>query len=65
MRTSCVAKFDELHFVLLPEAPYSLDLTPCDYFLFPNLKKFSSDDEIIIETNVYCAELDKSHYTEA
>ncbi|XP_076667941.1 histone-lysine N-methyltransferase SETMAR-like [Andrena cerasifolii] len=35
-----MAKINELKFELLPHAPYSPDLTPSDYFLFPNLKKW-------------------------
>ncbi|EFN70266.1 hypothetical protein EAG_11935, partial [Camponotus floridanus] len=38
--------------------PYSSNLVPCDFFLFPNMKKwldrkrFVSNEEIIAETNV-------------
>ena len=35
-----MVKINELKFILLPLAPYSLDLAPSDYFLFPNLKKW-------------------------
>src|SRR5436190_12976832 len=35
-----MAKINELNFELLPHAPYSPDLAPSDYFLFPNLKKW-------------------------
>ncbi|XP_048238123.1 histone-lysine N-methyltransferase SETMAR-like [Haliotis rufescens] len=40
-------------FKVLPHPPYSTDLAPSDYFLFPNLKKelrgrhFRSDDELM------------------
>jgi len=33
------AKLVELGYELLPHPPYSPDLAPCDFFLFPNLKK--------------------------
>jgi histone-lysine N-methyltransferase SETMAR len=35
-----MAKINALQFELLPHAPYSPDLAPSDYFLFPNLKKW-------------------------
>jgi histone-lysine N-methyltransferase SETMAR len=38
-----MAKIYELKFELLPHAPYSPDLAPSDYFLFPNLKTWLSD----------------------
>ena len=39
--TSAVAavKSDELGYELLPHSPNSPDLAPCDFFLFPNLKR--------------------------
>lgn len=33
------AKMHELGYELLPHPPYSPDLAPCDYYLFPNMKK--------------------------
>ena len=53
--TSAVAtaKSVELGYELLPHLPYSPDLAPCDFFLFPNLKKslagqkFESNGEVI------------------
>ena len=65
-----MAKFQELRYELLPHSPYSPDLTPSDYFLFPNLKKwlggkrFYSNDEIISQTNTYFEELEKSYLLE-
>ncbi|KAG5322721.1 MOS1T transposase, partial [Pseudoatta argentina] len=59
------AKLIELHYALLPHAPYSPDLASCDFFLFPNLKKwlggkkFTSNEEVIAETEAYFAEFDK------
>ena len=55
---------------LVPHPPYSPDLAPCDYFLFPNLKKwlggkrFSSNDEIIDQKNAYFKDLEKSYFLE-
>jgi len=62
-------KVDQLRYELLPHPPYSPDLAPSDYYLFPNLKRwlqgkrFHSNDEIISETEAYFAGLDKSHYS--
>lgn len=64
------AKLHDLRFEVVPHAPYSPDLAPSDYFLFPNLKKwlggrrFSSNDEVKAETTAYFAELDSSHYAD-
>ena len=35
-----MAKFNEFRYELLSHSAYSPDLVPCDYFLFPNLKKW-------------------------
>ncbi|GBP84033.1 Histone-lysine N-methyltransferase SETMAR [Eumeta japonica] len=35
-----MAKIHELRYELLPHPAYSPDLAPCDYYLFPNLKKW-------------------------
>ncbi|KAG5317846.1 SETMR methyltransferase, partial [Pseudoatta argentina] len=35
-----MVKFNEFRYELFPYPAYSLDLAPCDYFLFPNLKKW-------------------------
>lgn len=65
-----MAKLHELRYELLSHPPYSPDLAPCDYFLFPNLKKwlggkrFSSNEKIILETNAYFEGLPKSYFTE-
>ncbi|XP_012057892.1 PREDICTED: histone-lysine N-methyltransferase SETMAR-like [Atta cephalotes] len=34
-----MAKFNKFRYELLPYPPYSPDLAPCNYFLFPHLKK--------------------------
>ena len=44
-------------FEILPHPPYSPDMAPCDYFLFPNLKlhlkgqHYASDQEVITAAN--------------
>ena len=66
--TIAMAKFHELRYELLPHPPYSPDLAPSDFFLFPNLKKwlagkkFTSNEEAINETNAYFEEFPKSYY---
>jgi hypothetical protein len=35
-----IEKIEELGFILVPQPPYSLDLAPCDFFLFGNLKQY-------------------------
>ncbi|GFU02016.1 putative DD34D transposase [Nephila pilipes] len=63
-----MAKIHELGFELLPPPPYSPDLAPSDYFLFSDLKrmlagkKFSSNEEVIAETEAYFEAKDKSYY---
>ena len=62
------AKLVELRYELLPHPPYSSDLAPCDFFLFPNLKKwlgrkrFTSNEEVIDQTKAYFEEFDKSYF---
>jgi len=62
------AKLVELRYELLPHPPYSPDLAPCDFFLFPNLKKwlggkrFMSNEEVIDQTKAYFEEFDKSYF---
>ena len=57
----------ELKFELLPHAPYSLDLAPSDYFLFPNLKKwlggrrFINNEEVESAVNGYFEEFNGSY----
>ncbi|GFV09790.1 mariner Mos1 transposase [Trichonephila clavipes] len=63
-----IAKINELKFELLPDAPYSPDLAPSDYFLFSNMKKWlsgqrsSNDEEVISAVNGYFEEQDSSYY---
>ncbi|EGI64404.1 Histone-lysine N-methyltransferase SETMAR, partial [Acromyrmex echinatior] len=63
--SASMAKFNEL----LPHPAYSSDLVPCDYFLFPNLKKWFEGKrftirEQLIETEAYFEGLDKSYYSD-
>ncbi|KAG5326836.1 SETMR methyltransferase, partial [Acromyrmex heyeri] len=50
-----MVKFNEFRYELFPYPAYSLDLAPCDYFLFPNLKKwfggkrFTTREQLIAE----------------
>lgn len=63
-------KLIKLRYELLPHPPYSPDLAPCDFFLFPNLKKsmagkrYRSNEEVIAATEAYFEELPKTYYTE-
>ena len=69
--TSChksmttMAKLHELHFELLLHPPYSPPLAPSDYWLFADLKRmvrgkrFGSNEEVILETEVYFEAKDK------
>ena len=58
-------KNPEVHVKLLPHSG-SLDLAPCDYWLFADfkrvfqVKRFCSNDEGISETEVYFEAKDKS-----
>ena len=70
MQESIRVLFHELRYELLPHPPYSPDLAPTDYFLFPNLKKwlgrkrFYANDKIISQTNTYFEDLEKSYFLE-
>lgn len=63
-----MAKLYELGFSLMNHPPYSPDLSPCDFFLFPQLKnflagkKFSADNEVIAATEEYFGTLDKEFF---
>lgn len=55
---------------MLSHSPYSPNLAPCDFFLFPNMKtwiagkKFSSNEEVIVETEAYFVEVDQLYFLE-
>jgi len=61
---TCPAPMTKFRYELLPPA-YSPDLVPCDYSLFPNLKKwfgrkrFTTREQLIAETETYFEGLDK------
>lgn len=63
-----MAKLDQLRFQLVAHPPYSPDLAPSDYYLFPNLKRwlqgkrFRSNEEVISEVEAYFADMDVSYY---
>ena len=58
---ACVGSIMELKLEVLQHLPYSSDLAPSDFFLFPNLKKwlggrrFTSSEEVIAQTDAYFA----------
>ena len=63
-----MAKWQELKFELLLHLPYSVDLAPSDFFLFPNMKKwldgkrFEWYEDFITETKAFFEELPKSYF---
>ena len=64
------AKLVELRYELLPHPPYTLDLAPCDLFLFPNLKiwlggkRFTSNEAVFAVTEAYLAEFDQPYFVD-
>jgi len=62
-----MGKLRDLHYELLEHSPYSPDLAPSDFCLFPKLKifltgqRFSSNQEAIAAIG-YFADLTKNHY---
>jgi len=66
--SKAMAKLEQLRFELVAHPPYSPDLAPSDYYLFPNLKRwlqgkrFRSNEEVIAETEAYFEGLDVSYY---
>lgn len=63
-------KLHELGYELLPHPPYSPDLAPCDYYLFPNLKrwlqgkKFGSNEEAEAKIRAYFDEFQKTYFSD-
>jgi histone-lysine N-methyltransferase SETMAR len=63
-----MGKLRDLHYELLEHPPYSPDLAPSDFSLFPKLKlflagqHFSSNQEVIAAVEGYFADLTKNHY---
>jgi len=68
MSLKAMAKLDQLRFELIAHPPYSSDLAPSDYYLFPNLKqwlqgkRFTSNEEVIAKTEAYFEGLNVSYY---
>ena len=66
-----MVKLNQLSCELLPHPPYSPDLALSDYWLFADLKKmlqvkrFSSNEEVIAETEDYFEGKDESFYKKA
>ena len=68
--TAHVAKaaMERCGFELLPHAPYSPDLAPSDYYLFPLLKEqlrgkhFGSDDEVVNAVEQWINEQERSFF---
>jgi histone-lysine N-methyltransferase SETMAR len=69
-RVLAMRKLRDQHYELLEHPPYSPDLAPSDFFLFPKLKLFlaghrlSSNQEVTaaVEGYDYFAHLTKNHY---
>ena len=63
-----MAKIHELRLELLDHPPYSPDLAPSDFFLFPHIRialggqRFSSNEEAITFVNNYFAEKNAEYY---
>jgi histone-lysine N-methyltransferase SETMAR len=63
-----MGKLRDLHYDLLEHPPYSPDLAPSDFYLFPKLKlflggqHFSSNQEVIAAAEGYFSDLKKNHY---
>lgn len=59
---------EECGFALMPHPPYSPDLAPSDYYLFPNLKRhlkgerYDDDDEVVQAANEWFAQQPKEFY---
>ena len=61
-----MGKLGGLHYELLEHPPYSPDLAPSDFYLFPKLagQRFSLNQEAIAAVEGYFADLTKNHYTD-
>jgi len=63
-----MGKLRYLHYELLEHPPYTPDLAPSDFYLFPKLKlfltaePFSLNQEAIATVEGYFADLTKNHY---
>lgn len=65
-----MAKINELKYELLDHPPYSPDLAPSDFYLFPNLKKFlagkrfTSNEDAITVVNHYFEGLEENYFNQ-
>jgi histone-lysine N-methyltransferase SETMAR len=65
-----MGKLSDLHYELLEHPPYSPDLAPSDFCLFPKFKLFlagqcfSSNQEAIAPVEGCFADLTKNHYSD-
>lgn len=63
-----IAKISDLKYEILQHPPYSPDLAPSDFWLFPHLKKFmrgkrfSSNEEVIAAVEAYFNSLPEIHF---
>ena len=63
-----MGKLMDLHYELLEHPPYSPELAPSDFYLFPKLKlflagqRFSSNQEAIAALEGHFVDLSKNHY---
>jgi histone-lysine N-methyltransferase SETMAR len=63
-----MGKLRDLHYELLEHPPYSPDLAPSDFCLFPKLKlflaaqRYSSNEEVLAAVQGYYADLMKNLY---
>jgi histone-lysine N-methyltransferase SETMAR len=63
-----MGKLRDLHYELLKHPPYSPDLAPSDFYVFPKLKFFLTDQpfslnqEALAAVEGYFAHLMKNHY---
>ena len=55
-------KLRDLYYEFLEHLPYSPDLAPSDFCLFPKLKLFLAGQEAIAAVEGYFAYLTKNHY---
>jgi len=68
IRVLAMGKLRDLNYELLEHLPYSPDLAPSDFCLFPKLKiflagqRFSLNQEAIAAVEGYFADLTKNHY---
>jgi hypothetical protein len=63
-----MGKLRKPYYILLEHPPFSPDLAPSDFYLFPKLKlflagqRFSLNQEVIAAVVGYFADLTKNHY---